>query len=146
MLSSFMFVAGEMQRFLLVPNRRGLRRREIDQQRPRNRPKSTHILMLMGRLDPNSDVQFFYNATYDAEASARCHYDIIRTSIRPDLDTAVLDGAADRGKTIYASRLDTVAKGGAADREASTRPDLGTVRPKMGPRTSACLRSHELGP
>ena len=49
-----------MQRFLLVPDRRGLRRQKIDQHRPENRPKLTHIaqmLMLMGRPDPNSSVQ-----------------------------------------------------------------------------------------
>ncbi len=50
----------EMQRFLLVPDRRGLRRQKIDQHRPDNRPQSTHIarfLMVVGRPDPNSSVQ-----------------------------------------------------------------------------------------
>ena len=50
-----------MQRVLLVPNRRGLRRQKIDQHRPGNRPTLTHIahnLMVVNPPDPNSSVQF----------------------------------------------------------------------------------------
>ena len=48
-----------MRRFLLVPDRRGLRRQNIDQHRPKHRPTLAHIaqhLMVVDRLDPNSDV------------------------------------------------------------------------------------------
>ena len=49
-----------MQRVLLVPNRRRLRRQKVDQHRPLNLPGSihiAHILMVASRPDPISYVQ-----------------------------------------------------------------------------------------
>ena len=49
-----------MQRFLPIPDKRGIRRQKIDQHRPHNRPTLTHIayiLMVVDRPEPNSDVE-----------------------------------------------------------------------------------------